>query len=159
MTEEYRKYEYDGEGRGTDWWRLCLVLVLALMVIGMLSGCKTKYVSVPEYHKEYVVSRDTVVSVDSILLHDSVFVYRNGDTVIVNKVLYRDRVRNVMRLRTDTVMRSDSVRVPYPVERELGKKEQRYLVVGKWACKAFAWILVAAVLAFLACLASKISRK
>ncbi len=141
------------------WKWTVVVLVVGIVSFGFI-GCKSKeYVTVPEYHKEYVVRTDTFEKIDSVYIKDSVFMYRNGDTVIVNKVLYRDRVRNVMRLRTDTVMRSDSVRVPYPVEKELGKKEQRYLVVGKWACKAFAWMLAAAVLAFLAWLAKKISRK
>lgn len=159
MIEEYRKYEYDDYGQPFDWTQFVIVLMVVLMAIGVLSSCKTKYVSVPEYHKEYVVRTDTFAKVDSVVMKDSVFVYHNGDTVIVNKVLYRDRVRNVMKVRTDTLMLSDSVRVPYPVEKTLGKRESRYLAVGEWTCKAFAWVLAAAVLALLAWLAAKMAKK
>lgn len=122
MNDEYRKYEYDDDR--IDYWRLCIVLMVVLMVIGLLSGCKTKYVTVPEYHKEYIVRSDTVAKVDSVVIKDSVFVYHNGDTVIINKVAYRDRVKNVYKVRTDTICKTDSVRVPYQTEKELGKSEK-----------------------------------
>jgi hypothetical protein len=71
---------------------------------------------------------------DSIYVHDSVYVRDKGDTVYVEKVkyLYREKVR------TDTVYteRTDSIRIPYPVERKLGKWEETYLAVGRitlWA--------------------------
>lgn len=149
-------------GNGFDWLRLLLSLsmaMVAMLVLQALASCKTKYVSVPEYHKEYIVRSDTIAKVDSVFLKDSVFVYHNGDTVIVNKVLYRDRYRNIYKVRTDTLLRSDSVRVPYPVERELTKQEKRYQSVGRYVCKAFQWMLAAAALAFLAWLAGKMRNK
>lgn len=71
---------------------------------------------------------------DSIYVHDSVYVRDKGDTVYIEKVkyLYKEKVR------TDTIYteRTDSIRVPYPVERKLGKWEETYLAVGRitlWA--------------------------
>lgn len=71
---------------------------------------------------------------DSIYVHDSVYVRDKGDTVYIEKVkyLYKEKVR------TDTVYaeRTDSIRIPYPVERKLGKWEETYLAVGRitlWA--------------------------
>ena len=125
---------------GIDWWQLAMVVMFILMAAGILASCKTKtqIVTVPEYHKEYIVRSDTVARVDSVLLHDSVFVYNVGDTIVVNKVMYRDRVRNVYKTRTDTIVKTDSVRVPYPVEHT----EKQYIVSGKtlvlWAVFLFA---------------------
>lgn len=71
---------------------------------------------------------------DSIYVHDSVYVRDKGDTVYIEKVkyIYKEKVR------TDTIYaeRTDSIRIPYPVERKLGKWEETYLVVGRitlWA--------------------------
>ena len=160
---EYNLRDRDGycdePNGGFDWWKLLVVFALGMMILGMLTGCKsTKYVSVPEYHTEYIVRSDTIAKVDSVVIKDSVFVYHNGDTMVINKVVYRDRVRNVYKTRTDTIIRRDSVSVPYPVERELTKAEQRYVAVGKYTCKALAWVLVLAVLLLLAWLGKKYRR-
>ena len=135
---------------GIDWWQLAMVVMFILMAAGILASCKTKtqIVTVPEYHKEYIVRSDTIARVDSVLLHDSVFVYNVGDTIVINKVAYRDRVRNVYKTRTDTIVKTDSVRVPYPVEHT----EKQYIVSGKtlvlWAVFLFA--VPAAVIVWMA---------
>lgn len=156
MNEEYRRYNEER----IDWWQLSVVVMFMLMFMGIMVGCKTtKYVSVPEYHTEYIVRSDTISKVDSVMFRDSVYIYNSGDTIIINKIKYRDRVSNVYKTRTDTIRKTDSIRVPYPVERELTKSEQRYLSIGKDACKAFQWLLVAAVIAFLAWFTGKIRNK
>ena len=137
------------------WGRVIILLIVGLAVLA-LSGCRTKYITVPEYHTEYIVRSDTVASVDSVLLHDSVFVYNVGDTIVVNKVAYRDRVRNVYKTRTDTIVKTDSVRVPYPVEKQLTKAQQRYVTIGKCAIAAFA---ILAMLAILVWQARRMARK
>lgn len=114
------------------WSRAIILLIVGLAVLA-LSGCRTKYITVPEYHTEYIVRSDTVASVDSVLLHDSVFVYHSGDTVIINKVAYRDRWRNVYKVRTDTLLRRDSVYVPTPTTQTLSKTGWRLTAVGMLA--------------------------
>ena len=99
--------------------------------LALVTGCKTKYVSVPEYHKEYIVRSDTIAKLDSVLIKDSVFVYHSGDTVIVNKIAYRDRFHNIYKVRVDTIFKRDSISVPIPVVAELSKAQQRYIRLGK----------------------------
>lgn len=119
------------------------VLFLLCFVLAFLSGCKTKYVSVPEYHKEYVVRTDTFAKVDSVYIKDSVFVYHNGDTVIVNKIAYRDRYHNIYKVRIDTIFKRDSISVPYPVTRELTKNEQRLMTLGRMFIASLFLVIVA----------------
>ena len=114
------------------WDRAIILLIVGLAVLA-LSGCRTKYITVPEYHTEYIVRSDTVASVDSVLLHDSVFVYHSGDTVIINKVAYRDRWRNVYKVRTDTLLRRDSVYIPTPTAQTLSKTDWRLTTIGMLA--------------------------
>lgn len=94
-------------------------------VIGMLTSCRSvKYVPVPEYHTEYKVKTDSFVKRDSVWVKDSVRLWMQGDTVYKERWCMKYNDRYVYRNKTDTVMKTDSVRVPYPVERELSRWEK-----------------------------------
>lgn len=97
----------------------------------LLTGCKTKYVAVPEYHQVFVEKHDTLVHRDSIFEKDSVYIVQNGDTITTyrTKILYRDRWRERIVYR-DSV-RTDSIRVPYPVEKKLTYWQKRWMDAGK----------------------------
>lgn len=85
----------------------------------ILAGCtQTRYISVPEYHREYVVRTDSVMRTDSVVIKDSVLLYTQGDTVY--KEAWRDRLvwRDRWRVRTDTVTVRDSIRVEVSAEVE-----------------------------------------
>lgn len=97
-----------------------------------LGSCKTKYVSVPEIHTEYITRVDTTVRKDSVYLKDSVYVERKGDTLYVNKTLYRDRYHNIYKVKKDTVVKRDSVNVAYPVEKEMSRSERLFVAMGKF---------------------------
>ena len=105
------------------------IMVFAGLVLG---GCKTKYVSVPEIHTEYITMVDTTVRKDSVYLKDSVYVERKGDTLYVNKTLYRDRYHNIYKVKKDTVVKRDSVNVAYPVEKEMSRSERLFVAMGKF---------------------------
>ena len=103
--------------------------LLACAVLTLLFGCTTtRYVPVPS------VSVDSVYVDrwlrDSVYLHDSVFVnqYSKGDTVFVDKVVTRYKYKDRWRHDTVAVVRTDSVRVPYPVEKELSIWEMTKIV-------------------------------
>lgn len=122
---------------------LILAVAVTLLFALLMSGCKTKVVTVPEVHTEYVARTDTMrlMELDSVLLRDSIFVDRwvSGDTVYQVKEVYRQGVRwrdrVVYRSATDTLLRVDTVSVvPAPVAAELTKSQRRYITIGKWAC-------------------------
>lgn len=105
--------------------------LLALMILGLLTSCKTKYVTVPEYHTEYVYRTDSIQLRDSIYMQDSIYIIKSGDTVTTYKIkyVYRDRYRDVVKV--DSFIKTDSIRVPYPVEKEISLfKKLRFGVNG-----------------------------
>lgn len=106
-----------------------VILIFAGLVLG---GCKTKYVSVPEVHTEYISRVDTTVRMDSVYLRDSVYVERKGDTLYVNKTAYRDRYRHIYKVKTDTIWKRDSVNIAYPVEKEMSRSERLFVAMGKF---------------------------
>ena len=111
-------------------WNIAILVILAGLVLG---GCKTKYVSVPEIHTEYITRVDTTVRKDSVYLKDSVYVERKGDTMYINKTVYRDRFHHIYKVKTDTIVKRDSVNVAYPVEKEMSRSERLYVAIGKFS--------------------------
>lgn len=95
--------------------------LLACVVLTLLFGCRaTRYVPVPSASVDSVYVDRWLR--DSVYLHDSVFVnqYSKGDTVFVDKVVTKYQYKNRWRYDTISIMRADTVRVPYPVEKDLG---------------------------------------
>ncbi len=111
--------------------------IMACILISILTACKSvQFVPVETVRTDSVyIDR---FQRDSIFLQDSVYVNRwtDGDTVYQDKVVWKYVYRDKVKYDTVSVLRSDSVRVPYPVERRLTKWEQVRLNVGGWAIGA-----------------------
>lgn len=94
--------------------------LLLAFIICILCGCRTQYVPVEAVRTEFVDKTAMVHVIDSVT--DTRFVYVKGDTVIA----WRDRIKWRERELHDTVFiaRTDSIRIPYPVERNLSRWEK-----------------------------------
>lgn len=121
------------------WYILGFLAVVTLCCL--LCSCRTQYVTVPEYHTEYISKTDTFIKRDSIMKHDSVYVSIKGDTVTVEKwsVLYRDRWRE--KAFHDTIIKTDSIRVPYPVEKKLTRWQQLKVDLGEYVMVLLAMLM------------------
>ena len=102
-------------------------------------SCRTQYIPVETVKTEYK-TRDSI-RVDSVYQQDSVYVLVKGDTIYQYryKYLYKYQYLN----RTDTVIKVDSVQVPYPVERKLSRWQSIKMELGGWA---FGIIIVMALI-------------
>ena len=92
---------------------LLVMIVSGLMLLFLICSCKTVYVPVPgETKTEYIYkeNHDTAFVKDSIYIKE----VQKGDTIRITE--YRDRYRFRYITTTDTIVRVDSVAVPYPVE-------------------------------------------
>lgn len=110
--------------------RQWMLWLLGLIILGMLSSCKTKYVAVPEYHEVVVNKHDTLVQRDSVYERDSIYIIKSGDTVTTyhDRILYRDRWRDKVVYRDS--IKVDSVRVPYPVPAQITKWQRGLMNFG-----------------------------
>jgi hypothetical protein len=120
--------------------RLIYIIILLMSAIWFTS-CRTQYIPVETVRTEYK-TRDSI-RVDSIYNQDSIYVLVKGDTVYQYryKYLYKYQFLN----RTDTVIRTDSIQVPYPVEKKLSRWQSIKMELGGWAFGiiiAFALIVV-----------------
>lgn len=111
-----------------------LVFVIAsILFVLMLQGCKTKYVSVPEYHNVYVTKHDTLTKHDSVYQKEFVDRFVKGDTVFLTKTKVDYRYKNIYKTLYRDSIKTDSVRVPYPVEKKLSRWQSLKMEVGGWA--------------------------
>lgn len=111
-----------------------LFIIIPCIMLSLLAGCKSvQYVPVETVRTDSVyVDR---FQRDSIYQRDSVYINRwtAGDTVYQDKIVYKYIYRDKVKYDTVSILRSDTVRVPFPVDRELSKWEQIRLDVGGWA--------------------------
>ena len=110
--------------------RLLYILTIFLMSGICFTSCRNiKYVPVETVKTEYK-TRDSI-RYDSIYEHDSIFLFVKGDTVYKEKYRYKYRYLTINK--TDTVMLTDSVQIPYPVEKQLTRWQQMKIELGGWA--------------------------
>lgn len=111
-----------------------LFLIIPYIILSLLAGCKSvQYVPVETVRSDSIyVDR---YQRDSIYQRDSVFVNRwiAGDTVYQDKVVWKYVYRDKIKYDTVAILRSDTLRVPYPVESRLSTWEKIRLKVGGWA--------------------------
>ena len=139
-------------------WTLLGATTIAMVL--MLQGCRTKYVSVPEYHKEYINRTDsffhtdtikekewmTIKEVDSVQLAKLGVQLRNiKNAYLIERNRNRERNNTTLKAKTDTVIKTDSIRVPYPVEQKLNKWESLKMEVGGWAIGVLSVVLLAVI--------------
>lgn len=94
------------------------------------TSCRSiKYVPVETVRTEYK-TRDSI-RFDSIYQRDSVLLLVKGDTVYKEKYKYLYKYQYLNR--TDTVIKVDSVQVPYPVEKRLTRWQSIKMELGGWA--------------------------
>lgn len=92
---------------------------ISFVFLVILVSCRTQQiVPVPEFHHEVEVQRvrDTLLQKDSIVLHT----FTRGDTVILQERHYHQVINRAVR--DSIILKTDSIRVPYPVE--VVKKEK-----------------------------------
>lgn len=126
---------------------LLVMAVSALMLLFFVCSCKTVYVPVPgETKTEYVYmeSKDTAYVRDSVYIKE----VQKGDTIRITEC--RDRYRFRYITTTDTIVRVDSVAVPYPVEVEKIEYRTRGIV------KLMAWLGLGALIGFVIWLVLKL---
>lgn len=117
-----------------------------LAILALMCSCtKTLYVPVETVRTEYKDNIREVHTTDSVT--DTRFVLIKGDTVID----YRDRVKWKEKIVRDSVYieRTDSIQVPYPVEKPLTKWQRVKMDFGGMAigaiivafCFAVVWLI------------------
>ena len=97
-------------------------MIIMFIIILFFTSCKTiQYVPVPEYHHDSIYF--TQVQFDSIYQHDSIYIkeYTKGDTVYFEHTKWHTKYKEKEVHDTLYIAKTDSISVPYPVEKQLTK--------------------------------------
>lgn len=106
------------------------VLPWILVILLCLAACRSiEYVPVETIRIEYK-TRDSI-RYDSIYKHDSIFYQVKGDSIY--KYVKQMEYRYIFINRRDMVLKTDSIQVPYPVEKELSRWQAMKIELGGWA--------------------------
>lgn len=122
-----------------------LYIILLTLAICFTSCRSIKYVPVESVKTEYK-TRDSI-RFDSIYEHDSIFLFVKGETVYKEKYRYKYRYLTINK--TDTVMLTDSVQIPYPVEKQLTRWQRMKIELGGWAFGMAIISLIVLIIRFL----------
>lgn len=121
------------------------MLAAAFIMLMLLQSCRTKYVSVPEYHNVYINKHDTLTKHDSIYQKEFVDRFVKGDTVFLTKIKVDYRYKNIYKTLYRDSIKTDSVRVPYPVEKKLSRWQGLKMEVGGWAIGGLSAVVIALI--------------
>lgn len=107
-----------------------IYITMFLMSEIWFASCRSvQYVPIESIRTEYK-TRDSI-RFDSIYQRDSVLLLVKGDTVYKEKYKYLYKYQYVNS--TDTVLKMDSIQVPYPVEKKLNRWQSIKMELGGWA--------------------------
>lgn len=138
-----------------------IVAVIITLFIWLVSACSPRVITVPEYHYERHNTTDTITLRDSVLREQKT-VIREADSSMLAELGIRlqqgERAILVLRkeleralsqqkeVKHDTVVQRDSIRVPYPIEKQLSRWESLKLEAGGYLFALLAivavWIIV-----------------
>lgn len=140
--------------------------VIIIVVISLLlSSCESiQYIPVEKVKTEYINRTDTVNKIDTLISEketiireaDSSLVARLGLQLKANErailILQKELERQVSKEsehRTDTVIKTDSVQVPYPVEKKLTKWQQVKMDAGGVAMGVCLVVVIVIIVGFI----------
>lgn len=134
-----------------------LIAFVVIAALFMLTGCKTKYVTVPEYHETYVSRTDTVWKSDSVkdvqisIIQevDSAYLHKIGiinppeKAYLIQNSQNKEVSKSLTEHTTDTILKVDSVPKLIIKEKELSKWQLLKMDTGVAAmCIAAALLLL-----------------
>lgn len=123
-----------------------LLTVAVIVMLAILSSCtRTVYEPVETVRIEYRDREVEKLVADTV--HDTRFVWIKGDTVV--DIREKEHVKRIEIHDTCYVEHSDTIRIPYPVERSLSKWERTKMDFGGMAiggiaiavCVAVIWLI------------------
>ena len=112
-------------------WRAAIV-VIVIIILSAISGCSPKVVTIPETHYEYITKHDSVILRDTISKQEKVII-RELDSVqmaqygieledakkawLIQVERQKQQIQQMQQIRTDTIIRHDSISVPVYIEK------------------------------------------
>lgn len=115
--------------------KVVILVIVVIIIIAFFAGCKTKYVTVPEYHETYISRTDTIWKTDSVkdiqisIIQevDSAYLRKIGiinppeKAYLIQNSQNKEVSKSLIEHTTDTILKVDSVPRIIIKEKELSK--------------------------------------
>lgn len=101
---------------------------MLVFITFMLASCRTEYIPVESVRYDSIYFAK--LQKDSIYIQDSIYIKEKGDTVFVDKFKYIYKYVNIQD--TCFIEKTDSILIPYPIERKLTWWERKTQNLGDW---------------------------
>ena len=101
---------------------------MLMFIIFMMASCRTEYIPIESVRYDSIYFAK--MQKDSIYIQDSIYIKEKGDTVFVDKFKYIYKYVNIQD--TCFIEKTDSVLIPYPIERKLTWWERKTKNLGDW---------------------------
>lgn len=105
-----------------------LYISMLVFITFMLASCRTEYIPVESVRYDSIYFAK--MQKDSIYIQDSIYIKEKGDTVFVDKFKYIYKYVNIQD--TCFIEKTDSILIPYPIERKLTWWERKTQNLGDW---------------------------
>ena len=152
METDYYERKLKRSGRDLKGCLYGLITMVVILLMLLLTSCKSvKYVPVVEHHTEYITRTDTVHKIDTVNNEKETIIREanKGDSAMLAKygIQLRQNERIILMLQreleqqksesyshsSDTIIKVDSIQVPYPVEKKLTAWQHVKQDYGGWA--------------------------
>lgn len=146
-----------------EWSVIALIVAVGATLLLSLVSCSPKVVTVPEYHYESHHSSDTVFQRDSVTKEQKTVIREADSTMLAELgIRLRDGERAILVVQKelqrvlsqqkeavhDTVCLTDSIRVPYPVEKKLSGWQNLCISFGGYVGIIIALLLLYLILMY-----------
>lgn len=101
---------------------------MLVFIIFMLASCRTEYIPIESVRYDSIYFAK--LQKENIYIQDSIYIKEKGDTVFVDKFKYIYKYVNIQD--TCFIEKTDSVLIPYPIERKLTWWERKTQNLGDW---------------------------
>lgn len=161
----YFKQKFDDNQNSYKAYLYCIIGDIILVILAfLLYGCGSiQYVPVETIKTEYKNRVDTLKQIDSVFSEKETII-READSALILKlglqlksnekailVLKRELEKKISKESEhtiDTIIKVDSVQVPYPVERKLSKWEQTKMDIGGYSIFGFSIAFIVLIIGF-----------
>lgn len=101
---------------------------MLMFIIFMMASCRTEYIPIESVRYDSIYFAK--MQKDSIYIQDSIYIKEKGDKVFVDKFKYIYKYINIQD--TCFIEKTDSILIPYPIERKLTWWERKTKNLGDW---------------------------
>lgn len=111
-----------------------IIIMTTWLILVTLLACKTKYIAIPKIHKEFFHKTDSFFRVDTVkekifmtikevdsaqLAALGIQLRKIQSAYLIERIRNQERSKTIFSHKIDTILKTDTISIPFPVEKKL----------------------------------------